>query len=57
MQVTHRPYPLIAASSRFCLSLLFDDAHIVMLDAFANKLLPIAHLKYFSVYIQINVVV
>jgi hypothetical protein len=54
MQVTYRPYK---RASSFYLSLLFDDAHIVIFDAFANKLLSTAHLKYFSAYIHIDVVV
>jgi hypothetical protein len=54
MQVTYRPYK---RASSFYLSLLFDDAYIVIFDAFANKLLSTAHLKYFSAYIHIDVVV
>jgi hypothetical protein len=41
----------------FCLSSLLYDAHIVIFDAFTNNLLSTVHLKYFSAYIHIDVIV
>jgi hypothetical protein len=54
MQVTYRPYK---RACTFYLSSLFDNAHIVNFDAFANKLLSTVHLRYFSAYIHIDVIV
>jgi hypothetical protein len=55
MQVTYRPYKRACA---FYLSSLFDNAHIFYyFDVFANKLLSGVHLRYFSAYIYIDVIV
>jgi hypothetical protein len=56
MQVTYRPYKR-ACRPTFYLYSLFDNARMLHFDAFANKLLSTARLKYFSAYVQIDVVV
>jgi hypothetical protein len=56
MQVTYRPYKRACTFYRSSLS-VFDNAHIVTFDAFANKLLSTVHLRYFSAYIHIDVIV
>lgn len=55
MQVMYRPYRRASTVYRYSLS-VFDNAHIDTFDAFANKLLSNVHLKYFCVFIHIDVI-
>jgi hypothetical protein len=56
MQITYHPYKRACIFYRLSL-LVFDNSHIFTFDAFVNKLLSTVHLRYFIVYIHINVIV